>query len=131
MADRADWPVDQIAKAAWRNYETHCAFGAAARLRMVYDCIAVSRGYPSRPVPPRNKFGVAVDLSLRDLPPAARRALGFTLPIIFIDHFANRNAAAKTRFKMWWRVIGAAVEHGTRLGGHELNLQLFPDQEAD
>jgi len=94
-----------------------------------------SSGYPEPPVPPRDKLGVAVDLSgVFRLPRAEllHIALGFTLPIILINHFANRNAAAKTRFKMWWRVIGAAVEHGARLAGHELDFQiLFLDQEAD
>lgn len=43
-----------------------------------------------------------------------------------------RNAAAKTRFKMWWRLVGSAVEHGAKLAGHALDFQtLFLDQEAD
>jgi hypothetical protein len=43
-----------------------------------------------------------------------------------------RHAAAKTRFKMWWRLIGSAVEHGAKLVGEELDFQtLFLAQEED
>jgi hypothetical protein len=43
-----------------------------------------------------------------------------------------RHAAAKTRFKMWWRLIGSAVEHGAKLVGRELDFQtLFLAQEED
>ena len=44
MADRADWPVDQIAKAAWRNYETDLVLLVQQRVcEMVYDYIAVKQ----------------------------------------------------------------------------------------
>jgi len=39
---------------------------------------------------------------------------------------------AKTRFKTWWRLIGAAVEHGAKLIGQQLDFQeLFTSQEED
>jgi hypothetical protein len=42
------------------------------------------------------------------------------------------DAEAKTRFKVWWRLIGSAVEHAARLTGHELDFQtLFLSQEED
>jgi hypothetical protein len=37
--------------------------------------------------------------------------------------FSWRPAAGKTRFKMWWRLIGSAVEHGAKLVGDELDFQ--------
>jgi hypothetical protein len=44
MADRADWPVDQIAKAAWRNYEAGLVLLVQQRVcEMVYDYIAVKQ----------------------------------------------------------------------------------------
>jgi hypothetical protein len=44
-----------------------------------------------------------------------------------------RDAAAKTRFKMWWRLIGSAVEYGARCAGcYELDFEkLFLAQEED
>jgi hypothetical protein len=43
-----------------------------------------------------------------------------------------RDAPARTRFKMWWRLIGSAVEYGAKLVGHELDFQfLFITQEED
>jgi hypothetical protein len=43
-----------------------------------------------------------------------------------------RSAAARTRYKMWWRLVGSAVEHAARLTGHGLDFQkLFLSQEAD
>jgi len=45
---------------------------------------------------------------------------------------AKRDAAGKTRFKMWWRLVGSAVENAARLTGHELDFQqLFVAQEED
>ena len=45
---------------------------------------------------------------------------------------AKRDAAGKTRFKMWWRLVGSAVENAAKLTGHELNFQkLFISQEED
>jgi hypothetical protein len=42
------------------------------------------------------------------------------------------DAPARTRFKMWWRLVGAAVEHGAKLGGCPLDFQaLFLAQEED
>jgi hypothetical protein len=42
------------------------------------------------------------------------------------------DAEAKTRFKVWWRLIGSAVEHGARLAGRDLDFQsLFLSQEED
>ena len=39
---------------------------------------------------------------------------------------------ARTRFKMWWRLVGSAVEHAAKLAGHELDFQkLFITQEED
>ncbi len=40
--------------------------------------------------------------------------------------------AGKTRFKMWWRLVGSAVEHGCKQLGVELDYgKLFVDQEDD
>jgi hypothetical protein len=45
---------------------------------------------------------------------------------------AARDAEAKTRFKMWWRLVGSAVEHGAKLAGQTLDFQkLFLTQEED
>ena len=45
---------------------------------------------------------------------------------------ATRDAAGKTRFKMWWRLVGSAVENAAKLTGHELDFQkLFIAQEED
>jgi hypothetical protein len=45
---------------------------------------------------------------------------------------APRNAAGKTRFKMWWRLVGSAVEHAARLTDQPLDFKkLFLDQEQD
>src|SRR5262249_33693181 len=33
------------------------------------------------------------------------------------------DAEAKTRFKVWWRLIGSAVEHAARLAGRDLDFQ--------
>jgi hypothetical protein len=41
-------------------------------------------------------------------------------------------APAKTRFKVWWRMVGAAVEHAARLHGQPLDFgSLFLTQEED
>jgi len=38
----------------------------------------------------------------------------------------------KTRFKMWWRLIGSAVENAAALAGQELDFRkLFIEQEED
>jgi hypothetical protein len=43
-----------------------------------------------------------------------------------------RNAACKTRFKPWWRLVGAAVEHGAEVMGKEVDFQeLFMEQDED
>jgi hypothetical protein len=43
-----------------------------------------------------------------------------------------RDAATKTRFKMWWRLIGSAVEHAAGLIGQEIDFEtLFVTQEED
>ena len=45
---------------------------------------------------------------------------------------AARDAPGKTRFKMWWRLVGSAVEHAARLAGQELDFKkLFLAQEED
>ena len=46
---------------------------------------------------------------------------------------AARGAEAKTRFKMWWRLVGSAVEHAAKLASDsELDFQeLFLSQEED
>jgi hypothetical protein len=45
---------------------------------------------------------------------------------------APRNAPAKTRFKMWWRLIGSALEHAANLADHDLDFQkLFLTQEEE
>jgi hypothetical protein len=42
------------------------------------------------------------------------------------------DAPGKTRFKMWWRLVGSAVEHAAGLIGHTLDFQqLFLEQEGD
>jgi hypothetical protein len=43
-----------------------------------------------------------------------------------------RNAPMKTRFKVWWRLIGSAVENAAQLVGQELDFRkLFIEQEED
>jgi hypothetical protein len=43
-----------------------------------------------------------------------------------------RNAACKTRFKPWWRLVGAAVEHGGKVMGKEVDFrELFIEQDED
>jgi hypothetical protein len=45
---------------------------------------------------------------------------------------APHDAPMKTRFKMWWRLIGSAVEHAATLTGQELDFQkLFLAQDED
>ena len=45
---------------------------------------------------------------------------------------APRDAEGKTRFKMWWRLVGSAVENATKLVGQELDFRkLFIEQEED
>ena len=45
---------------------------------------------------------------------------------------AARDAEGKTRFKMWWRLVGSAVENAAKLAGQELDFQkLFLTQEED
>ena len=45
---------------------------------------------------------------------------------------APRDAEGKTRFKIWWRLVGSAIEHAAKLEGHELDFQkLFVTQEED
>jgi hypothetical protein len=45
---------------------------------------------------------------------------------------APRDAEAKTRFKMWWRLVGSAVENAAKLAEQELDFQkLFVTQEED
>src|SRR5262249_6073343 len=45
---------------------------------------------------------------------------------------APRNAEAKTRFKMWWRLVGSALEHAAKLSDQELDFQkLFVSQEEE
>jgi hypothetical protein len=34
-----------------------------------------------------------------------------------------RDTVCKTRFKMWWRLIGSAIEHAAKLVGEELDFQ--------
>lgn len=43
-----------------------------------------------------------------------------------------RSAPAKTRFKLWWRVVGGSIEHAAACAGQSLDfLQLFLSQETD
>jgi hypothetical protein len=43
-----------------------------------------------------------------------------------------RSAPAKTRFKLWWRVVGGAVEHAAQCAGKEIDFRhMFLEQEAD
>jgi hypothetical protein len=43
-----------------------------------------------------------------------------------------RDEEGKTRFKMWWRLVGSAVENATKLAGQELDFRkLFIKQEED
>jgi hypothetical protein len=45
---------------------------------------------------------------------------------------AARDEEGKTRFKMWWRLVGSAVENATKLAGQELDFRkLFIAQEED
>jgi hypothetical protein len=43
-----------------------------------------------------------------------------------------RDAVGRTRFKMWWRLVGSAVEDAAELTGHKVDFQkLFLAQEED
>jgi hypothetical protein len=43
-----------------------------------------------------------------------------------------RDAAGKTRFKMWWRLIGSAIEHAAELAGQTIDFQSqFLTQEKE
>jgi hypothetical protein len=45
---------------------------------------------------------------------------------------AARDAPAKTRYKMWWRLVGSAVEHAAERIGQKLDFKdLFIKQEED
>ena len=45
---------------------------------------------------------------------------------------APRDADGKTRFKMWWRLVGSAIENAAKLAGQKLDFQkLFITQEED
>jgi hypothetical protein len=45
---------------------------------------------------------------------------------------APRDAEGKTRFKVWWRLVGSAIEHAANLAGQELDFKkLFITQEED
>ena len=45
---------------------------------------------------------------------------------------APRDAEGKTKFKMWWRLVGSAIENAAKLAGQELDFQkLFITQEED
>ncbi len=45
---------------------------------------------------------------------------------------AARDAEGKTRFKMWWRLVGSALENAAKLAEQELDFQkLFVTQEED
>jgi hypothetical protein len=47
---------------------------------------------------------------------------------------APRNAPCKTRFKLWWRLIGSAIEHAAGLMGNEVDFQklfLMRDEEDE
>jgi hypothetical protein len=43
-----------------------------------------------------------------------------------------RNAAMKTRFKMWWRLVGSAIEHAAKQAGETVDFEkLFLNQDED
>ena len=43
-----------------------------------------------------------------------------------------RNAPMKTRFKMWWRLIGSAIEHAAKQAGETVDFEkLFLNQDDD
>jgi hypothetical protein len=43
-----------------------------------------------------------------------------------------RDADARTRFKLWWRLVGSAVEHAAGLAGTPIDFQtMFLEQEQD
>ena len=45
---------------------------------------------------------------------------------------APRNAEGKTRFKIWWRIVGAAVEHAAAVAGQKLDFKvLFQEQDEE
>jgi hypothetical protein len=45
---------------------------------------------------------------------------------------AKHDAPGKTRFKMWWRLVGSAVEHAAKLSGEEVDFgKLFMAREDD
>jgi hypothetical protein len=42
------------------------------------------------------------------------------------------SAPAKTRFKLWWRLVGAAIENAAKCSEQSIDFQqLFLDQESD
>jgi hypothetical protein len=42
------------------------------------------------------------------------------------------DAQARTRFKMWWRITGAAVEHAASLADHPLDFrELFHTETSE
>jgi hypothetical protein len=44
----------------------------------------------------------------------------------------SRDAPGRTRFKLWWRLVGSAVENAAKQTGKELDFQkMFVDQEKD
>jgi hypothetical protein len=40
-----------------------------------------------------------------------------------------RNAAMKTRFKMWWRVVGSAVEHAAKLHAESIDPAAYKEHD--
>ena len=65
-------------------------------------------------------------------PPRRNPARALHHPARQPDARSPLSAKAKTRFKMWWRLVGSAVEHGANLIGQQLDFQeLFTSQEED
>ena len=45
---------------------------------------------------------------------------------------APRDAPGKTRFPLWWRVVGSAIEHAASLYGHQVDFKtMFDDIDAE
>jgi hypothetical protein len=41
-----------------------------------------------------------------------------------------RNAPMHTRFKMWWRLVGSAVEHAAKLAAEDVEVGAYDDEES-
>jgi hypothetical protein len=85
-----------------------------------------------RPDPENRKFWHPTPIGWTEDHRAEIMAALYTILLGNPQLAAPRDAPGRTRFKMWWRLIGSAVEHAAGLAGHEVDFQtLFLDQEED